>query len=398
MSVAFAGNSTTTPSREAGPLRVMIVDDSVVIRGLISRWVGAEHDMEVAASLRTGLEAVNQIERISPDVAVLDIEMPELDGLSALPQLLAKKRDLVIIMASTLTRRNAEISFKALSLGAADYIPKPESTREASAADIFHHDLIQKIRHLGARLRRKAAVASPPLAPASPAPAARGPVARPAVSAPAPAVHAPSSGLLSTRPFSTQAPKVLLIGSSTGGPQALMSLVTELGPVIDRFPVLITQHMPPTFTTILAEHLARSSRRPASEAVDGEPVKAGRIYLAPGGKHMRVVRSGADAAISLDDGPAVNFCKPAVDPLFTSAIDVWHGNILSVILTGMGSDGMRGGKDIVAAGGSVIAQDEASSVVWGMPGAAANAGICAAILPLNQIGAKVNRLFAGDRS
>ncbi|MCK1721886.1 chemotaxis response regulator protein-glutamate methylesterase [Bradyrhizobium sp. 141] len=398
MSVAFAGNSTTTGSREAGPLRVMIVDDSVVIRGLISRWVGAEHDMEVAASLRTGLEAVNQIERINPDVAVLDIEMPELDGISALPQLLAKKRDLVIIMASTLTRRNAEISFKALSLGAADYIPKPESTREASAADIFHHDLIQKIRHLGARLRRKHAVASPPLAPASPAPAPRSPIARPAAPAPAPALHAPSSGALVMRPFSTQAPKVLLIGSSTGGPQALMALVTELGPVIDRVPVLITQHMPPTFTTILAEHLARSSRKPAAEAVDGEPVKPGRIYLAPGGKHMRVARSGADTVIALDDGPAVNFCKPAVDPLFTSAIDIWHGSILSVILTGMGSDGMRGGKDIVAAGGSVIAQDEASSVVWGMPGAAANAGICAAILPLNQIGAKVNRLFAGDRS
>ncbi|WP_439373503.1 protein-glutamate methylesterase/protein-glutamine glutaminase [Bradyrhizobium sp. DASA03120] len=400
MSVAFAGNSTTGTSREAGPLRVMIVDDSVVIRGLISRWIGAEHDMEVAASLRTGLEAVNQLERINPDVAVLDIEMPELDGLSALPKLLAKKRDLVIIMASTLTRRNAEISFKALSLGAADYIPKPESTREASAADTFHHDLIQKIRHLGARLRRKPAVASPPLAPASPAPAARAPAIapRPAAPAPAPALHAPSSGALSTRPFSTQAPKVLLIGCSTGGPQALMALVAELGPVIDRFPVLITQHMPPTFTTILAEHLARSSRRPAAEAVDGEPVKPGRIYLAPGGKHMRLTRSGVDTVIALDDGPAVNFCKPAVDPLFTSAIDVWHGAILSVILTGMGSDGMRGGKDIVAAGGSVIAQDEASSVVWGMPGAAANAGICAAILPLNQIGAKVNRLFAGDRA
>lgn len=375
----------------------MIVDDSVVIRGLISRWIGAEHDMEVAASLRTGLEAVNQLERINPDVAVLDIEMPELDGISALPQLLTKKRDLVIIMASTLTRRNAEVSFKALSLGAADYIPKPESTRETSAADIFHHDLIQKIRHLGARLRRKPAVVSPPLAPASPA--VRAPaVARPAAPVSAPAVHAPSSGSLTTRPFSSQAPKVLLIGSSTGGPQALMALVTELGSVIDRVPVLITQHMPPTFTTILAEHLARSSRRLAAEAVDGEPVKPGRIYLAPGGKHMRVVRSGAEAAIALDDGPAVNFCKPAVDPLFTSAIDIWHGNILSVILTGMGSDGMRGGKDIVAAGGSVIAQDEASSVVWGMPGAAANAGICAAILPLNQIGAKVNRLFAGDRS
>lgn len=396
MSVAFAGNSATTASREAGPLRVMIVDDSVVIRGLISRWIGTEHDMEVAASLRTGLDAVNQIERINPDVAVLDIEMPELDGISALPQLLAKKRDLVIIMASTLTRRNAEISFKALSLGAADYIPKPESTREASAAETFHHDLIQKIRHLGARLRRKPAVAAPPLAPASPAPAPRGPVARPA--APAPASAGPAAASLTMRPFSNQAPRVLLIGSSTGGPQALMALVTELGPVIDRFPVLITQHMPPTFTTILAEHLARSSRRPAAEAVDGELVKPGRIYLAPGGKHMRVARSGADTVIALDDGAAVNFCKPAVDPLFTSAIDVWHGSILSVILTGMGSDGMRGGKDIVAAGGSVIAQDEASSVVWGMPGAAANAGICAAILPLNQIGAKVNRVFAGDRS
>jgi two-component system, chemotaxis family, protein-glutamate methylesterase/glutaminase len=162
--------------------------------------------------------------------------------------------------------------------------------------------------------------------------------------------------------------------------------------------VLITQHMPPTFTTILAEHLARASNRPAHEAVDGEAVKAGHIYLAPGGRHMRVARHGAEAAIVLDDGPPVNFCKPAVDPMFTSAIDVWQSGILALVLTGMGSDGMRGGKDIVAAGGSVIAQDEASSVVWGMPGAAAHAGICAAILPLSQIAPKVTRLFSGDRS
>src|SRR5215472_13262329 len=167
MSVALA--SSPTPGTRQEPLRVMVVDDSVVIRGLISRWVNAEPDMEVVASLRTGLDAVNQLDRIKPDVAVLDIEMPELDGISALPQLLARKRDLIIIMASTLTRRNAEISFKALSLGASDYIPKPESTREPAAADIFRHDLIQKIRHLGARLRRKPAVASPSLAPASPA-------------------------------------------------------------------------------------------------------------------------------------------------------------------------------------------------------------------------------------
>ena len=378
----------------------MVVDDSVVIRGMISRWIGSEPDMVVAASLRTGLEAVNQIERVNPDVAVLDIEMPELDGIAALPRLLAKKKNLIIIMASTLTRRNAEISFKALSLGAADYIPKPESTREASAADIFHHDLIQKIRALGGKARRTSPM-SPMHAPAvpsiAPIPEHRPPAVR-TVPAPALAAASHASAQLARRAFSTQMPKVLLIGSSTGGPQALMSVVAELGPVIDRFPVLITQHMPPTFTTILAEHLARSSRRPAHEAIDGEPVKAGRIYLAPGGRHMKVARHGAETVIVLDNGPPVNFCKPAVDPLFSSAIEVWQGATLAVILTGMGSDGMRGGKEIVAAGGSVMAQDEATSVVWGMPGAAANAGICSAILPLNQIAPKLVRLFAGDRA
>ena len=368
---------------------MMVVDDSVVIRGLISRWIESEPDMVVAASLRTGLDAVRQIERVDPDVAVLDIEMPDLDGISALPLLLAKKPNLIIIMASTLTRRNAEISFKALALGASDYIPKPESTREPTAAETFRHDLVQKIRHLGAKVRRTVpASASPPLAPV---------LDRSREPAPQPPPTRTAHQQLLRRPFSAQAPRALLIGASTGGPQALMKLVGEIGTVIDRFPVLITQHMPPTFTTILAEHLARSSRRPAHEAIDGEIVKAGRIYLAPGGRHMRLARQGAEAVIALDDGPPVNFCKPAVDPLFTSAIDVWQGGVLAVVLTGMGSDGMRGGKEIVAAGGNVIAQDEASSVVWGMPGAAANAGICAAVLPLDQIAPKLVRLFSGDR-
>jgi two-component system, chemotaxis family, protein-glutamate methylesterase/glutaminase len=389
MSVALTRPAAPGPLQQE-PLRVMLVDDSVVIRGMISRWLGSEPDIVVAASLRTGLEAVNQIERINPDIAVLDIEMPDLDGISALPLLLAKKRNLIVIMASTLTRRNAEISFKALSLGASDYIPKPESTREPTAAETFRHDLVQKIRHLGAKVRRSSPATTThsliPAADRTRESALRVPAA-PTASAP-----------VARRSFSSQNPRVLVIGSSTGGPQALMSVVAEIGPVIDRFPVLITQHMPPTFTTILAEHLGRASNRPAREAVDGEPVKAGHIYLAPGGRHMRVVRQGAEAVIALDDGPPVNFCRPAVDPLFTSAIEVWQGSILALILTGMGSDGMRGGKDIVAAGGSVIAQDEATSVVWGMPGAAANAGICAAVLPLNQIAPKLVRLFSGDRS
>src|SRR5689334_21872661 len=253
MSVALASPLSPTSTRQP-PLKVMVVDDSVVIRGMISRWIASEPDMVVVASLRTGLDAVNQLERVDPDVAVLDIEMPDLDGIQALPLLLAKKRNLIVIMASTLTRRNAEISFKALSLGASDYIPKPESTRAASAADVFHHDLIQKIRTFGAKVRR-AGQASP-----GPAPvvgrsreAAQRPAAAAAVS---PAAHHSPSGhppVVTRRSFGNQVPRVLLIGSSTVGPQALLALVTELGPVIDRYPVLITQHMPPTFMTILAE-------------------------------------------------------------------------------------------------------------------------------------------------
>lgn len=368
------------------PLRVMVVDDSAVIRGFLSRWIEAESDMVIAASLRTGRDAVNQIERVSPDVIVLDIEMPDLDGISALPLLIAKKRDAVVIMASTLTRRNAEISLKALSLGAADYVPKPESARNGVNTDAFHHDLIQKIRSLGRR--RQSSLTSP-----------RSPSLVPDGGLHATGrVHPASSLPYPLVPFSAHPPRALLVGSSTGGPQALMKMISELGPVIDRHPVLITQHMPPTFTTILAEHLARVSQRPAHEGIDGEIVKAGHIYLAPGGKHMLVARRGVDATIVLNDEPPINYCKPAVDPLFHSAASVWQGGVLAVVLTGMGADGMRGAKDIVAAGGSVIAQDEATSVVWGMPGAAVNAGVCAAVLPLDQIAAKISRIFRGDRA
>src|SRR5579864_4341639 len=204
------------------PIRVMVVDDSAVIRGLISRWIEAEPDLAVAASLRTGRDAVNQLERIDPDVAVLDIEMPDLDGISALPLLLAKKRDLVIIMASTLTRRNAEVSLKALSLGASDYIPKPETTRELGSADAFRHDLVQKIRHLGARVRRAAKPVAPPLVPC---PARARETQAPAVATPQAPAHAP----VATRALSHAAPRVLLIGSSTGGPQALMTLIGGIG-------------------------------------------------------------------------------------------------------------------------------------------------------------------------
>jgi two-component system chemotaxis response regulator CheB len=364
-------------------IRVMVVDDSVVVRGLVSRWIEEEPGLALAGSMRNGRDAVDQLERINPDVVILDIEMPELDGVSALPLMLAKKRDLVIIMASTLTRHNAEISLKALSLGAADYISKPETNRGVMTSASFRRELIEKVRELGGRRRKRRAPAAPGTPPS------------PAVQ-PAPA-RAPEPPI-KLRAFAPTSPRVLVIGSSTGGPQALTTVMSNLRGLLSRMPVLITQHMPPTFTTILAEHIARAASSKAHEGVDGEPVEAGTIYVAPGGKHMQAVKRDNGVFIALDDGPLVNFCKPAVDPLFRSAAAVWGSAVLAVVLTGMGSDGAKGGADIVAKGGSVIAQDEATSVVWGMPGAAAHAGICSAVLPLDQIAPKVARLFSGERS
>ncbi len=367
------------------PIRVMVVDDAVVARRVLSRWIGDEPDMMVAACLRTGREALDQVEACDPDVIVLDVDMPELDGISALPLLLKKKRDLVVIMASTLTRRSAEISLRALSLGAADYVPKPEAAPDAATSALFHRELIDKIRSLGGRApsRRGTAIAR------AAAPAA-------GWSGVAPPDEAVRAGL---RPCARMLPRALLIGASTGGPQALTSLIGQIGASIERAPVLITQHMPPTFTPVLAEHLSRISGRDVREAEQGEAVVGGRVYLAPGGRHMRVVRESDGAVIiALGDDPPINFCKPAVDPLLSSAATVWSAGALALVLTGMGSDGTHGAAAIAVAGGSVIAQDEATSVVWGMPRAVAQAGLCSAVLPLGEIAAKVNRLFAGGRA
>jgi len=382
MSTVLAAASPV--ARTEKPIRVMVVDDAIVVRSLLARWVEAEPDMEIVASLRTGREAVARIEHSDVDVVLLDIDMPELDGISALPLLLQKKRDLAVIMVSTFTRRSAEISFRALALGAADYIPKPETTRETTTSVEFRRELIEKIRSLGRNRFSPRVHARPP----APAPGARKTAGREAEAAPP----------LRLRPFAATAPRALVIGSSTGGPQALTTLMEKLPAAIDRAPVLITQHMPPMFTTILAEHLARAAERPAREAADGEPIRAGTIYVAPGGRHMRVAHNDGASVIALDDGPLVNFCRPAVDPLFASAAGVYGGAALALILTGMGHDGMRGAGAIAASGGSVIAQDEATSVVWGMPGSAAHAGVCSAVLPLDQIGPKLLRLVSGERT
>ncbi len=367
----------------------MVVDDAVVARGQMRHWISAEPSLDLVASLRSGREAVDQLLDSAPDVVVLDIEMPDLDGIATLPKLLAKDPDLAVIIASTLTRRNAEISMKALALGALDCISKPDAAFPESLAD-FRRDLIAKIRELGLQRKRKLGRWRERM------PLAR----RNVVPLPAARLQTGSGGEAGTprfalRPFAPAVPRVVVIGSSTGGPQALTALTSGLAALGQTAPVLITQHMPPTFTTILAEHLARATGRPTVEAQDGELVLAGRTYLAPGGRHMRVARRGGNAIITLDDGPAEHHCRPAVDPLFASAAETWGSWVLGIILTGMGCDGTRGAEQIVAAGGSVIAQDEATSVVWGMPGSAAEAGLCSAVLPLNEIAPKVLQLMSG---
>jgi two-component system, chemotaxis family, protein-glutamate methylesterase/glutaminase len=382
------------------PIRVMIVDDAIVVRGLLVRWIETEAGMQVVASLRSGREAIEQVERANPDVVILDVDMPDIDGITALPRLFEKRHDLVVIMSSTLTRRNAEVSLRALSLGAADYVPKPETTREVTNSASFRRDLIEKVRALGTRRKQRlmSVRASPwavPTGKSRPVGAAAGPAGLPdLIGAEAAADFAP----FRLRPLPAVPPRVLLIGSSTGGPQALGAIVGGIGGIIDQAPVLITQHMPPTFTTILAEILERASGRPAHEAVDGEALRAGRIYIAPGGRHLRAVRRHGVPAVALDDGPPINFCKPAVDPMFSSAAEAWGSANLALVLTGMGSDGTRGAADVVAAGGSVIAQDEETSVVWGMPGSVAKAGLCSAVLPIDQIVAKLTTLFGGARA
>jgi two-component system chemotaxis response regulator CheB len=369
----------------------MVVDDSAVARGLVRRWVDEEPHLEIVGSLRTGREALDYLDRTKPDVVILDVDMPDMDGITALPLLLQKRPDLAVIMASTLTRRNAEITLKALALGALDYVQKPEANGVVTSPE-FRRDLIAKVREFGARVRR---ITRP-----REEPERQIPVRPDAEFAEASVIPfaSPKRSEFKLQPFPKTMPRVLVIGSSTGGPQALTRVCAGLLPVIEHAPVLITQHMPPTFTTILAEHLARLIGKPVREAEHNEHVRSGHVYLAPGARHMRVARKDNQAVIVIDDSPPVNFCKPAVDVLFSSAAEVWGNRVLGVVLTGMGSDGTRGGADIVAAGGAIVAQDEATSVVWGMPGSAASAGLCSAVLPLDDIAPKLVRLFAaGDR-
>ena len=367
--MAEAGVRKFGSSSAAAPIRVLVVDDSHVIRGLLTRTLDSDPGIKVVASASNGKAAIEEVARTEVDVVVLDIEMPIMDGMTALPQMIAARPGIQVIMASTLTLKGASISMKAISRGAVDYVPKPTSTGEINSAEGFKRDLVSKVKSWGAAGRRRKA--SGAAAPAQPGSALR---------------KLYSAGPIKLRDMPVVfRPDCLAIGSSTGGPQALFKVFQMMGKVT-HMPVFVTQHMPATFTTILAEHLAQASGMPAAEAKDGEPAVPGRIYVAPGDFHMTVQVEGGRKVLHLDKNPPENFCRPAVDPMLRSLAKAYNGKVMVMMLTGMGQDGAKGSKEIVESGGVVAAQDEATSVVWGMPGAVTSAGLCSAVLPLSDIG------------
>jgi two-component system chemotaxis response regulator CheB len=340
----------------ADPIRVLVVDDSAVVRGLIAKNLKADPAIEVVGTAANGQLALDELARKPVDVVILDIEMPVMDGLTALVRIAAGFPGVRVIMASSLTLRNAEISLKALNLGADDYVPKPESG--LGSAQEFQRELISKVKALAVRRTVRSIAPAPVIAPPPPSPFRRADRGK---------------------------PSIIAIGSSTGGPPALQRLFAAIKGAVGQ-PILLTQHMPATFTALLAEQLGRVGDRPCAEAKDGEPIIPGRCYVAPGGWHMTVAKDGAVPILRLNTEPPENYCRPAVDPMLRTAAEVYGAGVLAVILTGMGHDGAKGCEAVARAGGRFIAQDEASSVVWGMPGAAAATGLAQTVLPLNEIG------------
>ena len=371
-------------------LRVVIVDDSAVIRMLVAGVLRREEGLVLAGAAADGSEALRVVEKARPDVVVLDIEMPVLDGFGALRELKEAWPQLPVIMFSTLTERGAAATFQALSEGADDYVTKPSSTEGPGGAfAAVREKLVPLVRSWGTIARERSA--SSPRLPASP-PAAPVPGGD---RAPAPPERPPLGGTAKTwdRPPVPPPPSLVTavaIGTSTGGPNALAQIVPSL-PADLPVPLVLVQHMPPIFTRMLAERLDSQSTISVHEAEPGMVARAGHLYIAAGGSHMVVSRSQHEVAIGLDDGPPENSCKPAVDVLFRSAVATWGPGVLGVVLTGMGQDGLVGARSIIAAGGSVIAQDEPTSVVWGMPGAVAKAGLASDIVALKDVAGTIVR-------
>jgi two-component system chemotaxis response regulator CheB len=364
---------------------VLLVDDSVVIRRVVGDVLKDAPGVELAGTAPNGKVGLAKVGQLGPDVVVLDVEMPEMDGLATLTALRADWPRLPVIMFSTLTGRGAAVTLDALLRGADDYVTKPSSSGGLQQAQQRVQDeLVPKILELAAPAlgaagpgagRRRRAGAPPPTG------AARRPGA-PAAGAPA----------LPGRSLPDRRVEAVVIGVSTGGPNALAEVTAGL-PRDLPVPVLVVQHMPPMFTKLLAERLDARSPLRVGEAGGGEAPVPGTVWLAPGDHHLVVTGgSGRPVRLGLDDGPKENSCRPAVDVLFRSAAEVWGGDLLAVVLTGMGRDGERGSARIRDAGGVVMVQDEATSVVWGMPGAVVEAGVADAVVPLSGVAAEIDRV------
>ena len=369
------------------PIRVMVVDDSAAIRGFLTRFIESDKDIKVVTSASNGQIAVDNVQPGKYDVVVLDIEMPVMDGMTALPLILKADPAVQVIIASTLTIANAAITLKAMEMGAADCLAKPTS-RELAGSTAFQDELTQKVKALGNVARKKRGRTTTPVT-ATTATAVK---SSPSATAAAPAAATGAKKFALRPEIIKYPPDIIAVGSSTGGPQALLQFFTDLKVKV-RQPIFITQHMPATFTTILAEHISKQSGLLCHEAKEGDVVEGGHIYLAPGNFHMTVKDQGGKKVIALNQDAQENFCRPAVDPMLRSLINIYGKKILAVIFTGMGSDGLKGCQQVVEAGGVVLAQDEATSVVWGMPGAVAMAGICTHVLPLGSM-AKAVREYA----
>jgi two-component system chemotaxis response regulator CheB len=360
-------------------IRVLVVDDSIVIRRLVSDILAADPEIEVVGTAVNGKNALDKIPLLKPDLLTLDIEMPVMDGLQTLVEVRKLYKKLPVIMFSTLTERGAGATLDALERGASDYVTKPANVGSVSESmEAVRSQLIPKIKSLTGRAPRPQRRASAPL------PAGRlGP--KPATAGAPPILPGTPGGRVD----------VVALGVSTGGPDALTTLIPAL-PADFPAPILVTQHMPPVFTQLFAQRLNSKSKLTVSEAVHGETLKPGKVLIAPGDFHMRVVAKGNELVVVMDQGPQENYCRPAVDPMFRSVAEVFGAKALAVIMTGMGADGVRGAEQMLRAGASLIVQDEASSVVWGMPGAAVAAGLPCAVVPLSRLAdAIVSRVLAG---